>query len=127
MVVAGEWNISSLSSTSTFRSENSNNEKNDWTTPPDDRYKKVSNDPERFEKKIGSKTVKWCTKCGGRNSPGRWTTSHFIDEHVPRNKLPERNRNANLATEEKSEETPQPEADKKISWGDALARAAGPK
>ena len=126
MVVAGEWKISPLSSTSTFRSENSNNGKNDWTTPPDDRCKKVSSDPERFEKKIGSKTVKWCTKCGGRNSAGRWTTSHFTDEHVPRNKLPERNRNANLATKEEPNENPQPEAEKKVSWGDALARAAGP-
>ena len=130
MMVAGEWKIDPLSTSSTFKTENrTNNDKSAWTTPPDGTCKKVSTNPDRFEKKIGSKKVKWCTKCGNRNLPGRWTTSHYSDEHVPRNRLPEDKANtANLADKnELPDQEPSNKTDKAVSWGDALAQAANRK
>ena len=134
MMVAGEWKIDPLSTSSTFKSENRlndrvNEDKSAWTTPPDATCKKVSSNPDRFEKKIGSKKVKWCTKCGNRNSPGRWTTSHYSDEHVPRNRLPEdKTSTVNLANkDEPTDQASTNKTDKAVSWGDALAQVVNRK
>jgi len=127
MMVAGEWKIVPLSTSSSFKSENRMNEdRSAWTTPPDGTCKKISSNPDRFEKKIGSKKVKWCAKCGKRLSPGRWTTSHYSDEHVPRNKLSnDKTSIANLANnDESTDHTSTNDADKKVSWGDELAQVA---
>ena len=88
--------------------------------------RKVSNNPERFEKKIGSKTVKWCSKCGNRSTPGRWTTSHYSDEHVPRTKSGnDKIKTANLAKDdEPTSQAVPPPTENKVSWSDALAKAA---
>ena len=68
-------------------------------------------------------------KCGNCNSPGRWTTSHYTDEHVPRNKLQSNTNVANLTTdkEESTDQLQNADSDKKVSWGDALAQVANRK
>ena len=129
MMVAGEWKIDPLSTSSTFKAKNRNNDdRSAWTTPPDGTCKKVSTNPDRFEKKIGSKKVKWCTKCGNRNLPGRWTTSHYSDEHVSRKQLPEdKLKTANLADPDDSIQVPPKDSGKKVSCGNALAQVASRK
>ena len=53
---------------------------NPWLDPPS-KSMKVSDNPLRYEKKIGDKLVRWCAKCGSKSAPGKWTTTHFSDEH----------------------------------------------
>ena len=88
MKIAGEWLVNSTGIQSSFKSEQSRSEhtppafdqetrKKSWSTSPDSTCTKVSSNPDRFEKSIGSKTAIWCGKCGDQNSSGRWITSHF--------------------------------------------------
>ena len=64
----------------------------DIVPPTADTCSKVSSNPNRWTKKVGSETLHWCGKCvkrnlsdGSRNSnKGRWTNGnnkHFTDKH----------------------------------------------
>ena len=80
--------------------------------PPQSSEKPISNDPLRYQKKIGSFTCKWCFKCGRK---GKWTKSHFTDGHTGRidptnpfrNKIVRAPPQAHVAVEEEIEEEPQ--------------------
>ena len=97
-------------------------ESNVWCQPTDN--DKVSNDPERFQRLIMGKAMKFCWKCvrrGTQGVKGRWNLSHFTDEHTyPRKRNDTVRDEANVA---QKDETSEPST-KSVSFKDALSGAA---
>ena len=60
---------------------NPNDPSNIWRNPTD--QDKISSSPDRYQREIKGKMMRFCEKCfrRGTHERGRWNTTHFTDEH----------------------------------------------
>ena len=98
LLASGEWlGITKEETPSGFvGNDKPSSKRNDDVPRPKRNYSrptdkdKLSSDPKRFQRTIGEREFKWCSKCWNRPSKwnslteavqGRWSTTHFTNEH----------------------------------------------